>query len=63
MTYQLGQQDRENNRLERQAELYQDKYFFHLNNGMNVCELGCGGGANLWVAKRFNRENLSVSVS
>lgn len=51
MTYQLGQHYQEQERLERQAELYQDKYYFSLNEGMNVFEFGCGNGVNLWVAE------------
>jgi ubiquinone/menaquinone biosynthesis C-methylase UbiE len=53
MTYQLGHNKQELQRLERQAELYQDKQYFHLEKQMNVCEFGCGNGANLWIAEKI----------
>ena len=51
MNYQLGSSQKEQHRLEKQALLYNDAQYLQLDKGINVCEFGCGNGANLWVAE------------
>lgn len=53
MSYHLGSSQDEQKRLEIQAQLYNDAQYIQFEKTMNICELGCGNGANLWVAQQL----------
>lgn len=55
MTYQLGSSKKERERLEIQAQLYNDEQYIQLEKNFNVCEFGCGNGANLWIAQQLKQ--------
>lgn len=50
MHYSLGDSESEQARLLRQIELYGDTHAIRFAAAERVCELGCGAGANLWIA-------------
>jgi ubiquinone/menaquinone biosynthesis C-methylase UbiE len=49
--YQLGSHEQEQARLEMQAKIYGDTKYIQFSDKMNICELGCGNGINLWIAE------------
>lgn len=49
-TYTLGASEEEQKRLYEQQSLYGDNKFLVFDEGSTVCEVGCGSGANLWIA-------------
>ncbi len=53
MAYHLGSSQNEQERLERQVQLYNDQKFIQFEKNMSVCEFGCGNGANLWIAQQL----------
>jgi ubiquinone/menaquinone biosynthesis C-methylase UbiE len=53
--YSLGDSEREQDRLIRQIDLYGDTEGIGFGAGDAVCELGCGAGGNLWIAKQLSR--------
>lgn len=56
MPYQLGSREQEKARLESQARLYGDaQKYIRFSESMNVCELGCGPGIHLWIAKNLTQ--------
>ncbi|MCD6045191.1 MAG: hypothetical protein K0R48_354 [Gammaproteobacteria bacterium] len=63
MYYQLGSHAAEQTRLEIQAKLWGDAKYIQFSDTMNVCELGCGNGINLWIAEHLiNGHYLGVDV-
>lgn len=56
ITYSLGSNQEEQQRLDKQGILYGDsRYLLQMieRKDFNICELGCGTGANLWLAKEL----------
>lgn len=53
--YSLGVSDDEQARLHRQRELYADTANMEFSETDTVCEIGCGAGANLWIAQQLGR--------
>lgn len=53
MRYQLGSHEQEQARLEMQAKIYDDAKYIQFSDEMNICELGCGNGINLWIAENL----------
>ncbi len=53
MYYHLGSSQNEQQRLEVQTQLFNDAKYIQFEKNMNVCEFGCGSGANLWVAQQL----------
>lgn len=51
MHYQLGSHEQEQARLEMQAKIFNDISYIQFSDSMNICELGCGNGINLWIAE------------
>lgn len=51
--YSLGASATEQQRLEEQQHLYGDAKFITFNETNTVCEVGCGAGANLWIASKL----------
>jgi ubiquinone/menaquinone biosynthesis C-methylase UbiE len=51
--YSLGDSDSEQARLVRQIDLYGDTRGLAFESGSKVVELGCGAGANLWIARQL----------
>jgi ubiquinone/menaquinone biosynthesis C-methylase UbiE len=51
--YQLGSHEQEQARLEMQAKIYDDAKYIQFSDEMNICELGCGNGINLWIAENL----------
>lgn len=50
--YSLGDSESEQARLVRQIALYCDTRSIRFAAAERVCELGCGAGANLWIAEQ-----------
>ena len=55
MFYSLGDSEREQDGLIRQTDLYGDTEEIRLEAGDAGCELGCGAGGNLSIAKQQSR--------
>ena len=53
MTYYLGSDTQEKERLELQAKLYADQAYLTYSSSDHVFELGCGNGGNLWIAEQL----------
>ncbi len=51
--YSLGDSESEQERLVRQIDLYGDTRELTFEPGNKVVELGCGAGANLWIARQL----------
>ncbi len=51
--YSLGDSESEQDRLVRQIDLYGDTRGLAFDSGSNVVEIGCGAGANLWIARQL----------
>lgn len=49
--YTLGGSEKEQERLNKQSDLYGDRKYLNFKENDTVCEVGCGSGANLWIAK------------
>lgn len=52
--YSLGDSESEQDRLVRQIDLYGDTRGIAFEAGSRVIELGCGSGANLWIARQLS---------
>lgn len=50
--YNLGSSTHEQNRLNRQRDLYNDSKYLEFTASDTVCEIGCGPGVNLWIAQK-----------
>ena len=61
MYYSLGDSENEQARLVRQIALYGDTEAIRFSKSDRVCELGCGAGANLWIAQQVD-EGAYVGV-
>lgn len=61
MYYSLGDSEKEQARLVRQIALYGDTRSIEFRLTDRVCEIGCGAGANLWIAEQV-REGVYVGV-
>lgn len=55
MYYSLGDSESEQERLVRQIALYGDTRSLRFAADERVCELGCGSGANLWIAEQVEQ--------
>lgn len=55
MDYSLGDSESEQARLLRQIALYGDTRSITFAAAERVCELGCGAGANLWIATQVRK--------
>lgn len=55
MNYSLGDSENEQARLLRQITLYGDTRSIKFAPAERVCELGCGSGANLWIANQATK--------
>jgi len=55
--YSLGDSDSEQQRLLHQIELYGDTRGIAFGAADKVVELGCGAGANLWIARKLHGGN------
>ncbi len=53
--YSLGDSESEQERLVRQIDLYGDTRGIAFESGSKVVELGCGSGANLWIARQLGK--------
>ena len=51
--YSLGDSENEQARLLRQIDLYGDTRGLVFESNTSVVELGCGAGANLWIARQL----------
>lgn len=60
-SYTLGASREEQERLEEQQRLYADSQFLEFAETDTVCEVGCGSGANLWVAAKI-KEYIGVDI-
>ncbi|MDH3316691.1 MAG: methyltransferase domain-containing protein [Gammaproteobacteria bacterium] len=52
--YSLGDSESEQDRLVRQIDLYGDTRGIAFESASKVVELGCGSGANLWIARQVS---------
>lgn len=52
--YSLGDGENEQARLVRQIDLYGDTRGLVFESNTSVVELGCGAGANLWIARQLS---------
>ena len=55
--YSLGDSESEQQRLVRQIDLYGDTRGLAFEPASEVVELGCGAGANLWIAQQLGEGN------
>ena len=53
--YTLGENDKEQTRLSLQSKLYGNKNYIDVAETDKVCEVGCGSGANLYIAEKLEK--------
>ena len=56
--YTLGSNQEEQERLALQGILYNDTHYLNLTGNEIVCEIGCGSGANLDIAEKFEKRKV-----
>ncbi len=53
--YSLGSSTREQERLQNQIDLYGDTHDIAFGATEIVCDIGCGPGSDLWIAKQVSK--------